>query len=841
MVRGWLLGIVAVTLQSMGAPAAAQGVTGKVLLPSGKPAAGARVWVGWTDGSRQHGLVEGEADDQGRFRLPASIPEAPLVVVGGVAPGTAPTLQRLLLSPGAPGKQQKNGKSPPTTTLKLAAPVTLRGRFLTAEGKPAAGVPFQVERFVPPVVGAGPPHPWAFAQVLVPEGVRRELGGRSGADGRFHWTGLPAWTRVGWSLGGSTVLSQGAPPVLRLGAPGPQELGTLIVTQPGSLAARVVTPDGQPVPNATVYVRRAWPPAPAGPLAVLREVLWAPLRAEPVTAGTDARGFARFAGLHPGEYEIAFAGRVKPVRVEAGKVSEPVPLPTRTEPFTGRVVDAEGKAVAGARVGVEIGRPRKDWPPCPTDPVATGPDGRFSMADFPWEAEEVVLRAAAGTGMREQVLRPRELKAPPTLALRPGLLALVRGRVLNGAGKPVPQAQILLIHRDPEGSRPIGLGRTDAEGRFTFDALKGNVSFFVGMAAQGQLFESPEYRTPPQGELDLGDVRMAPARPPAPQPAAAPGLNGAFDLLPLSDPKLLSGARQVALEYLQATRAGDLARVHALTSPLTPGYHPDRAAFFQQRSLLLPPEAAGITAEKLHPIPLVPRLLWGALLGVDPAGKAGQQIRPLLARSAWALLGYRGGLGVNVLLIAHRDHGTWKVVGGLLYEPVGLSSAKGDGALFGVPYPAPAEGPVLAAARQYLAAWSRRDLGTLHTLTHPAAPDHSTDRERFAARWSSRPDGGAPPPVDPATARLETRFSRWDLAFLFTYPRLLAQVRSAGDLSGAPPGNFPVPEVQESRVAVVRYTWKDGEGLMLLVNRNGRWEVLEPRVDIPVLPASTGE
>ncbi len=843
MLRSWLWGIGALVLLAPEVAAAEQLVTGKALLPNGKPAAGARVWVGWTDGGRQHGLVEGEADARGQFRLPASIPAVPLVVVGGVARGAAPTLQRLSQSKPKTGTL-KSGKAPSPLTLKLAAPVTLSGRLLSADGKPAAGVPFGVDRFVPPATTSGvpgPPHPWAYAQLLVPQGVRRELVGRSGADGRFQWTGLPARTRVGWVLGGGVVLSQGTPQVLRLGAPGQQELGTLIVTRLGGLEARVETPEGKPVPDATVSVRRSWPLDPEGPLTELQDLLLSPLRDDPMTGVTDPRGLARFDGLQPGDYEVAIAGRVFPARVREGKRDEPVRLETRNEPFTGRVVDAAGQAVAGARVGVEIRHTRRNWPPCLADPVATGPDGRFSMAQFPWEAEEVVLRAVAGTGMTEQVLRPRDLKAPPTLSLRSGVLALVRGRVLDGGGKPVSQTQVLLIHRGPDGTRPIGLGRTDPEGRFTFDALKGGVAFFVGLAVQGQLFESREYRTPPQGELDLGDVRMAPARPPAAPAAPTANLADAFALLPLSDPEALSGARAAAAEYLQATRAGDLAGVHALTSPLTPGYSPDRATFLRQHSLLLPPEAAGLTAEKLHPIPLVPRLLWGALLGVDPASEAGQRLRTALARSAWALVGYRGGVGVNVLLVVHRERGAWKVVGGLLYEPIGLSSVKGDGALFGVSYAAPAERPILAVARKYLAAWKTGDLEAMRLLTHPSALEHAPDRERFAEGWKARPEGGVAPQADPEAVRLETRFSRWDLAFLFTYPRLLAQVRSAGDPPATAPANFPLPEIEGGRVAVVRYPRQGGMRLMLLIQRMGHWEVFEPGVDLTVPGPSASE
>lgn len=805
-----------------GATAAPRVITGTVLLPSRKPAAGARVWYGRVNGPRDFQQVEGRADAKGKFRL--TIPEGAvqLAVLGGHAGGTAPTLLRLANPP----KKDKTGKELPLT-LSLSAPVTLTGSMSYSDEKPAIGIPLRVVRL------SGTPgtasEPWAFAMQLVPEAILRSLAARTDPAGRFRLAGLPPQVGLEWEIGGDGVLSEGSAPYIKLGAAGPHDVGRLIAVRPGALDVRLLDLAGQPLPGAALHLRPAEPASDTGAEAELARLMHRAAAPEPMAIETDARGFAHVEGLQPGRYDLAFRGKSVSVEIKEGELTGPVVLLGRVHPFTGKVVDASGVPVPGARVTVEIGPVRQAWPPNPAEPVATGADGTFSIADFPWEAPQLVVRAVGGTGEGEQAISPGTLRPPFSLTLQPNRRAAVKGRVLAPNGKPAASAQVMLFEPGPNGPRPIGLGMTDSAGAFRFDGLRPEAAFRVASAAGNQFFQSRPYTLTAPGEVDLGEVRLSPALPGDTSHRDTRPLTEAFALIAVPPPADLAAAEEFAFQYLAAVRAGEAAKIQALTSTISPGYSADLAAFRRAYAPVVPPETRGLTRAGLYAIPLFPRFMWGMLLGLDATSETGRALWPALDRPEWVVVGYRGAVGANVLLVARKEADGWKAVGGLQFEPADLVTVAGDRELIGKAALAPPTAPVIAAASRYLAAWQASRWSEMLSLTHPAAVEFDRQAAGFTRKWERRaePDRAAPADAVPV---LETRFNRWDQTFLFAYPRLLARLRSGEGPESPAERGFPLPEARSGALAVVRY----GEGAatrwMLLARNQDRWLVVEPAV-----------
>jgi beta-lactamase regulating signal transducer with metallopeptidase domain len=132
-----------------------QAVSGRVLLPDGKPAVGATIeWVGY-DQSQMHGvaipkenqtqrfdrrrvLAETAVGADGRFRAEASFD--PVTIPGSILIVHSPGLGLL-------GHFVWQKDLPKDLTLKLAPAVKIEGRLLTPSGTPASGVKVELEDF----------------------------------------------------------------------------------------------------------------------------------------------------------------------------------------------------------------------------------------------------------------------------------------------------------------------------------------------------------------------------------------------------------------------------------------------------------------------------------------------------------------------------------------------------------------------------------------------------------------------------------------------------------------------------------------------------------------------
>ena len=135
----------------------------------------------------------------------------------------------------------------------------------------------------------------------------------------------------------------------------------------------------------------------------------------------------------------------------------------------GRLVDANGNGVAGARVCVSERTMLPGWGPWPTGGVQTGPDGAFAYAVQPGPSREIAFRYRHD---REQVSAAASFhaRAEPTLEL--SRRRLRNGRVLRLFGAiPGPEAagRVVVFQARGPGRRrwhTFRRAETDADGRF---------------------------------------------------------------------------------------------------------------------------------------------------------------------------------------------------------------------------------------------------------------------------------------------------------------------------------------------------------------------------------------
>lgn len=783
-------------------PAQAAALAGKVLLPNGKPAPGARVWVAYAQQSGPGGggsvaYLDGKTDPKGAYKLVLKKGATP-VSLGASGAGAAPAWKIL-----------PNGLPAGPVTLKLSAPVTLSGRLITLETKPAVGLR----------VGVGVAQGSRFPAPIVHPSVQQSWLGRSGPDGRFQISNLPPDIDLQLALPEEWLVTEATPPSFRTGKPGARNLGTLALLRAASVRLLAVFPDGHPIPGAPVQWRRVPAPgsAAAGPFP-------GRLRMEdgPYPLEIEVNGLGQMERIYPGRYEFSLHGKVTTVDVPEGGKEEAVRLVSRGGMLRGRVTDPDGKPVAGARVIAEVGKPRLPWPPGPEHPTDTDPSGAFSFPDFPREADQVVLRAIAGNTMGEWVGDPKTLGDSVTLKLKGGLLSTLRGRVLDPDGKPVPSAQLAVFTRTDGRPQALVVGQTGPDGKFEVKGVRKDLQFAVGVLVGNRPYESePRQAQADADATDLGDLRVRPSTENQP---TAEDLTAGFSPLAIAPTVDLAKAWSDAKAYLAALQRGDVAAVMALTSPLSPGYSKDPAAFLRSHALVLPPN---VGAADLRPVPVLPRIAVLFLLGADSSRAVMNAALPLLDRPDWATVGYRGANGVDLFVILHREADGWKVMGSVPPGSTDFRAAQGDQALFGKAYPYPPAEPVAAAGRKFLEAWSKQDFAGMRTLTHPGAPAFAPTVDAFRKNWETHiparlPEGAAP------ELTLDARFSRWDLGLLFTYPRNLAELRAGTPPQARSTKEFPFPEIQAGSVAVLRYNAEGKEYLMLLVRRQGKWEVLEP-------------
>lgn len=290
-------------------------------------------------------------------------------------------------------------------------------------------------------------HPLAGVEIRRPtKGFDTALAAVSGPDGSFTvpFDGLLPLSACppGW-------LPDESP------AKGQEPEGFQIRLRPATcIAGRVVDARGEPVEGAQV---RAHLSGSSRGCAVYVEAA-CPGPADSRDGETDADGRFAFESLEPGWYEVSLPNDLSLVERrlgEAGKSADEIAfvLPERLVPLEGRVVDADGAPVAGARVSVSGDRPDAE--------ARTSADGGYRFPRVLPGRQRLEVRHA-DFGLAVEMV---EVAGPRTrLDVRMPRATIVQGRILGRDGSPVA-APSLRVDREPV--------EVDAEGRFRFSLTPG--------------------------------------------------------------------------------------------------------------------------------------------------------------------------------------------------------------------------------------------------------------------------------------------------------------------------------------------------------------------------------
>ena len=300
--------------------------------------------------------------------------------------------------------------------------------------------------------------PVAGAEVAI-EGAEGTSSFVSGPDGRFEVTPpAPGRYRVVSALAaGYLPWAPEASPLELVARPRQRIDGVVIYLVPAiEYRGRVVTPDGEPAPGATVVLLDA----AAG------ERARAPI--DDRFVADDEGGFtfrapdgalleARHDGFAPGRAVVDGAVTVsRELTITLGARGGAAPADLT---IAGVVVDASGAPVGGARVTAEAGELAR------RAVAETDADGRFVVGPLDPGTHAVVAHARGHA--------PVAVAADAGAAgveLRLGAAARITGRVVDPGGAPVPAASIVVLARAGVATRTVAVAQVfDAEGRFAVE------------------------------------------------------------------------------------------------------------------------------------------------------------------------------------------------------------------------------------------------------------------------------------------------------------------------------------------------------------------------------------
>lgn len=430
---------------------------------SREPIAGALVWSGGTAWTR--------TGSEGSFELRAPSGDR------GRVEATAPGHTR------ANFRWQRDANAP--ITLLLGPAVHVSGQVVDEAGRPVEGA--KVETLT---------NPADYRTARTEE--RRSW---SGADGRFTLRQLPAG-RVHKVM----ASKEGFAPASRLAdsmAP------VLLTLRHGTVAAgRVVDEHGRPVEGAELILHPAEEDPTPRPALRFRAV-------------SDARGSFRLANvssgrfdlraIRPGFTEADVRGIVIPEGEPRADLGEITLLPGAA--IEGIVVDERDRPVQGAEVELTPFGPDFDARFFFREPVRSGPDGRFRIADLP-RGTRVGLKA------RHRDLAPAEIAGVEAPTAEPVRLRLVRPRSLEGRvkdrhGEPVAGAR---LHFSEAAGSPLGGGwarqpaqaTSDAEGRFVLSGLKPGTAYVTATATGYRTRSAQPVEIPEEGQAPPLEITLEP-------------------------------------------------------------------------------------------------------------------------------------------------------------------------------------------------------------------------------------------------------------------------------------------------------------------------------------------
>lgn len=440
------LALTGVVVDEAGAPVAGAEITASLGgMPRSLPMA-ARMRAIQSRGT----LVRSGAD--GRFRW-GGLVEGVDIELRVAKAGFAPTrVDTALPAPGQPAKPLR---------IVLRRGRSAFGKVLGADQKPIAGAQVTLKTSV-----AADPRS-RFRIAIEPES-QDTFEAVTGAEGRFDLGNLPTGrydlTARGRGWAPLTVPNLEVPEGNRA-----TDLGTLVLARGVALEGFVVDAAGKPVAAAEIHLDDVGDPFPFRRLEEGGEPdalsgLDGFFRIEDLRAGSTVDLSASRSGYAPGEAQGVQVPADPPVRITLQAVGA----------VSGRVVDPDGKAIAGASVHVEM-RPRasRGFMAYHGAPLFDQSDaeGNFRIADV--IPGPVGLNAQApgwqAGSVADLEVRGGEEKRGVEIVLSPA--AVLEGRVLSPSGRPLPGAEVQL----PPGAmmRRGGFHRTgtDGDGHYVLDSL----------------------------------------------------------------------------------------------------------------------------------------------------------------------------------------------------------------------------------------------------------------------------------------------------------------------------------------------------------------------------------
>ena len=420
---------------------------------------------------------------------------------GGFTLRTRPNIERLQLAAAATDYRTRTmevprvrvrGRDGLSIEMKPAARIT--GTVTDPGGNPVAEAQLLVDRIDPRQAGTslggpGTSYRWRAAYGLDHQAV-------SGTDGTFQLTGLER--RVAHQV---TVEANG---YLRTSThlPAADQTGTSeplrIVLERGRRAwGTVVDDQGDPVPGTTVALLPV-SRTPRGGISLSVD--------SHLTATTDPEGVFEFPAIGAGDYQLE-ADHTEFVSPEPTSVDVPVGegefrigevTIAAGVAIEGVVSGPEGRPVAGATItAYQIG-PRTDG----SRTATTDDAGRFRVGGLRDRLVELAVEADGFARSHLSGVRPA---TNDLLEVELNRGATLSGRVEDTGGGAVSDLNVNLHEHTPRpsirGSGQVPLARTDADGRFRFDAVESGTWIAAVFGGPAGTAESDPIR------LQTGDVR----------------------------------------------------------------------------------------------------------------------------------------------------------------------------------------------------------------------------------------------------------------------------------------------------------------------------------------------
>jgi RNA polymerase sigma factor (sigma-70 family) len=316
-----------------------------------------------------------------------------------------------------------------------------------------------------------------LVEVAVVDGAARPIGGatvevrglieargQTGGDGVVRLAGVgPGWRPLRVEAAGFAPVAQ-----MLVVEPGPRVQRVTVRLATGvPVAGRVLGPDGQPVAGARVWARSSSEP-------------FAAVAPELDAVESDAAGRWRLPALAAGTYQLAAAHPDHAPGVSRPTVVGRVPVDgveLRLEAggrLAGQVRDPQGRPLARVQVrAAALSRTLAGW--SAAREAFTDDGGQFRLAGLPRRSVQVVAtdQDAASPMATVDLAAAPSAEVTLVLSLRAGL----EGMVVDGRGRPVPEAQVMAepVRRaeaiDPFDLRGLPMGVSDGGGRFRFPGL----------------------------------------------------------------------------------------------------------------------------------------------------------------------------------------------------------------------------------------------------------------------------------------------------------------------------------------------------------------------------------